>query len=173
MTGLSFKERLAQLGRVKDLPHVSFGSPEEVVLKRSLNADILVVDGVLALAKRGLSLIKARRAIDQLVETGRALLEVPMIESTEVFALEMRTAGIAVRFRSVEDRQLKEDFSVRLKDLRSRLGISQDEFAMRFSIDVKTLRGWEGGKSADRGNRRLISMIEKNPELADRLVNDD
>jgi DNA-binding transcriptional regulator YiaG len=96
-----------------------------------------------------------------------------MIESTEVFALEMRTAGIAVRFRSVEDRQLKEDFSVRLKNLRSRLGISQDEFAMRFSIDVKTLRGWEGGKSADRGNRRLISMIEKNPELADRLVNDD
>lgn len=173
MNTSSFKARLEQLGRVRDMSHVDSGSPEEVVLKRSATTDVLVVDGVLALTRRGLTLVKAKRVMEQVIDCGRALVEVPLIENTDTFSLEMEAAGVSVRFRSIEDRELRDHFANRLKDLRSRLGVSQDEFAMRFSIDVKTLRGWEGGKVADRGNRRLISIIEKNPELADRLVNDD
>ena len=67
---------------------------------------------------------------------------------------------------------MREHFSARLKDLRNRLAMSQEEFAQAYDLDKKTLQGWELGKTPDRGNRLLIRMIERDPILTKRLVND-
>ena len=67
---------------------------------------------------------------------------------------------------------MKEHFSARLKDLRNRLAMSQEEFARDYNLDKKTLQGWELGKTPDRGNRLLIRMIEKDPIVTKRLVNE-
>jgi hypothetical protein len=53
--------------------------------------------------------------------------DLPMVEDQKALTDELETAGMAVTFRSVIDRDLKEHFSVRPKGLRKRLGKSQEE----------------------------------------------
>lgn len=167
----SFAARLAQQGRVKAIPRVSSGSLEEVILKPDREA-VAVIPATMALAKRGLSMLKAKRAIEAIIADGKAIIEVPTVENTEALASELSDAGVSARFRSVEDRLLQRNFAVHVKNLRARLQMTQEKFAQTYAFDVRTVRGWEAGKVPDRGNRILIRMIEKDPVTAERLVND-
>ena len=171
MTGSSFVGRLARQGRVQAISRVTSGSPEEVVLKLGRNSPD-VIAATLALARRGITMLKAKRAIEKVLEAGDAVIDLPMVEDQKALADDLEAAGLAVTFRSVVDRDLKEHFSIRLKDLRNRLRLSQEEFAQAYNLDRKTLQGWELGKTPDRGNRLLIRMIERDPVITKRLVND-
>ena len=171
MTISSFAGRLARQGRVQAIPRVTSGSPEEVVLKQGRSAPD-VIAATLALARRGTTMLKAKRAVEKMLEAGDAVIDLPMVEDQTALTDDLATAGLAVTFRSVVDRDLKEHFSDRLKGLRNRLRLSQEEFAQAYDLDKKTLQGWELGKTPDRGNRLLIRMIERDPILTKRLVND-
>lgn len=167
----SFVERLAPQGRVKGIPRVNSGSSEELILKPD-NENVAVITAVMALAKRGLSMLKAKRAIEAMITSGDVVVEVPKVESVEDLAADLGSAGVRVRFRSVENRKLMMDFAGRMKKLRNGLNLSQEEFARAYDFDVKTVRGWESGKKPDRGNQRFILMIEKDPITTKRLVNE-
>jgi putative transcriptional regulator len=52
------------------------------------------VSASLALAKRGLSLLQAKRAIEELLDKGSVALELPMVEDRSVFRDEMAAAGV-------------------------------------------------------------------------------
>lgn len=117
-------------------------------------------------------MLRAKRAVEKALEEGDAVIDLPMVEDQKALTDDLEAAGMAVAFRSVIDRDLKEHFSVRLKELRKRLGKSQEEFARDYNLDKKTLQGWEIGKIPDRGNRHLIRMIEKDPITIRRLVNE-
>ena len=147
------------------------GSPEEIVLKRGRSSPD-VIAATLALARRGTTMLRAKRAVEKVLEEGDAVIDLPMVENQKVLTDDLETAGMAVTFRSVVDRDLKEHFAVRLKGLRNRLRLSQEEFARDYNLDKKTLQGWELGKVPDRGNRLLIRMIEKDPITTKRLVNE-
>jgi putative transcriptional regulator len=114
----------------------------------------------------------AKRAVEKALAEGTAVIELSTVEDQAALASELAAAGLGATFRSALDRELKEHFSVRVKDLRKRLGLSQEEFARDYSLDKKTLQGWEIGKTPDRGNRHFIRMIEKDPETVKRLVNE-
>lgn len=170
MTKSSFVERLARQGHVRDIPRVSSGSPEEIVLKPGPTPPD-VVKAALALAKRGATLLKSKRAVEKALQDGIAVIDLPKVEDCAMLAADLAAAGLEVCVRSAEDRDLKAHFAARLKGLRNRLDLSQEEFARDYSLDKKTLQGWEIGKVPDRGNRMLIRMIEKDPVEAKRLLN--
>lgn len=167
----SFAERLAQQGRAQAIPRVTSGSPEEIVLKlRRASPDVIAA--TLAMARRGATMLKAKRAVEKALQEGDAVIDLPMVEDQKALADDLETAGMAVTFRSVLDRDLKEHFAARLKELRIRLRMSQEEFARDYNLHKKTLQGWELGKKIpDHGNRLLISMIERDPVTTKRLVN--
>lgn len=53
---------------------------------------------------------------------------------------------------------------VDVKALRTRIGLSQAEFAARFGVSVATLRHWERGDRVPHGPALvLLNVIERNP----------
>jgi putative transcriptional regulator len=55
--------------------------------------------------------------------------------------------------------------AVDVKRIRSKLGMSQNEFASAFGISVSTLRHWERGDRIPHGPALvLLNVVEKEPE---------
>ena len=49
--------------------------------------------------------------------------------------------------------------------VRDRLGLSQEDFALRFHIDLQTLQAWEDGRAVPEAMvRAYLRVIERNPE---------
>jgi DNA-binding transcriptional regulator YiaG len=117
-------------------------------------------------------MLKAKRAVERALREGDAVVELPMVEDQVALTADLAAAGLSTTFRSVLDRDLKEHFAARVKELRRRLSLSQEEFARDYNLQKKTLQGWELGKKIpDHGNLSLIRMIEKDPVVTRRLVN--
>jgi putative transcriptional regulator len=52
------------------------------------------------------------------------------------------------------------------RQIRARLGMTQEEFAAALCISVKTLRNWEQGRRDPSGPAmRLLQIAEKHPEI--------
>lgn len=52
------------------------------------------------------------------------------------------------------------------REIRGRLGMTQDQFADALGISVKTLRNWEQGRRDPSGPAmRLLRIAEKHPEV--------
>lgn len=52
-----------------------------------------------------------------------------------------------------------------LRVVRDRLGLSRDDFALRFRIDPGTVKAWEEGRAVpDAMARAYLRVIERNPE---------
>lgn len=54
-----------------------------------------------------------------------------------------------------------------IKELRAKTGLSQSKFAARFNIPVRTLQGWEMGRS--KTPVYIIFMIERILELEEKI----
>jgi putative transcriptional regulator len=53
-----------------------------------------------------------------------------------------------------------------VKTIRSKVGLSQAEFARTYGFNTATLRNWEQGVREPEGPARiLLALIERNPEL--------
>lgn len=61
--------------------------------------------------------------------------------------------------------------AVDVSGLRSRLGLTQEEFAARFGFSVSTLRHWERGDRAPSGAALVfLNVIESNPQAVLRAL---
>ncbi len=59
----------------------------------------------------------------------------------------------------------------RVKTLRRALGLTQEEFAVRYHIPLGTLRDWEQGRSQpDQPARAFLSIIARDPEKVAELL---
>ncbi len=59
----------------------------------------------------------------------------------------------------------------RVKTLRRALGLTQEEFAVRYQIPLGTLRDWEQGRTEpDQPARAYLKVIAKDPERVHRLL---
>lgn len=55
--------------------------------------------------------------------------------------------------------------AVDVKSIRSKLGLTQEEFA-QFGFSVRSIQNWEGGKRKPEGAARvLLSVISQHPEV--------
>ena len=58
-----------------------------------------------------------------------------------------------------------------VKRIRSKLGLTQEQFAARFGFSVNTLRHWEQGKRQPEGpTRAYLIVIERTPKAVERAL---
>src|SRR5271167_3576320 len=60
----------------------------------------------------------------------------------------------------------------RVKTLRRALGLTQEEFAVRYHIPLGTLRDWEQGRAEpDQPTRAYLTLIARDPDRVNRMLN--
>jgi putative transcriptional regulator len=60
---------------------------------------------------------------------------------------------------------------VDIRALRTRMGLSQAQFAARFGLPPATLKNWEQGRSRpDAPTRVLLAVIEKHPAVVESVL---
>ena len=62
-------------------------------------------------------------------------------------------------------------YPVDLKQLRRRLGLTQESFAARFGFSLATVRNWERGRRRPEGPAQiLLQVIDREPEAVERAL---
>ena len=151
------KERLARLGPIRAIDRVPSGSPVDLVLRPADGlAKVKTITAIHALARRGPSLLVAKRAIEAMVDNGEAHLHVSTVESLAVLAAELLTAGVAAKRLACTD--------IDVWEVRTKLGLTQEQFALRFGLDIDAVQNWEQGRcQPDRPARALLRAIAAAP----------
>jgi DNA-binding transcriptional regulator YiaG len=117
-----------------------------------------------ALAKRGLTLLQAKRIVTRLAKGESVAAEIPMVEDTATFEQELKRSRIIAERRDPPD-------EVNVKEIRERLGLSQDEFATRFGFDAASLRNWEQQRTVpELAVRSFLRVIESNPVAVEKAL---
>jgi len=133
------EERFARLGPSLDIDLVRSGSSDVVALKP--NPDLRrsrAIEAMLALRRRGLPMLRAKRAVEAAMARGRIEPIGPVVESLDALAAELPEAGFLIA--SLTPR------APNVRQLRERLGLSQEQFALRYGLDIDAVRNWEYGR---------------------------
>ena len=156
---LSLKERLARLGPIRDIDRVPSGSPAVFVLRLYPDqADVKTIDAAMSLARRGISMLRAKRAVEELLTTLRLFIELPKVENVRVLAAELNSAGIAAA-------PVYPAKNVDVRALRERLNLTREQFALRYGLELETLRNWEmGRREPDTAAKSYLRAIGNAPE---------
>jgi len=116
------------------------------------------IDATLALARRGLPMLRAKRAMEALLRRGKALVDVPTVDDAEALIAELSAAGISASI-------VRPPQTVDVRGLRERLNLTREEFAATYGLEVETLRNWEmGRREPDRTARSYLQVIANDPE---------
>jgi len=168
MTRSSLKARFARLGRVRAVARDRSGSPAAFVL-RPARTRVDTIAATRLLAKHGLSLLRAKRAIEAAVETGEALVRLPKVGAATGVVSGLEPAGI----RAVPLGQAI-DVAEMLPRLRAELGLTQEQFALRFGFDLDALQNWEQGRrKPDRAISAYLRVIARDPDAAARAQEEE
>jgi DNA-binding transcriptional regulator YiaG len=133
-----------RLGRVQAVARVPSGSPVVLVLRRRNDRNTVeTITATHALAKRGMSMLRAKRAVEAALDHGEAVVEVPTVESLPTLASELASTGLEVMRIAAEP--------LDVKALREDLGMSQELFARRYGFELDTLQNWEQGARPVKG----------------------
>jgi DNA-binding transcriptional regulator YiaG len=82
---------------------------------------------------------------------------VPIVEDLKRLAAELKDSGFDV--------SVVAGHAVNVKRLRERLDLTQEQFALRYGLDVDAVRNWEHGRRApDRAARSYLAVIDREPE---------
>lgn len=115
------------------------------------------------LVRAGVPVRTAKKTIESLVSGQTAFVEAPAVSDYEDFKQSLVGRSIAVR------RIVKR--TVDIKALRARLDISQEAFAGRYGLDIKTLQNWEQGRTEPEGPAAiLLQLIDRDPEKVVELL---
>ena len=162
----SLKERFARLGPTRVLTPVRSGSPAVLALRPGpVAADIKTVAAAISLAQRGISLLKAKRTLEEALATGRAVVRLPSVDDASALAAELADSGIAAAM--VVSR------GVDVKAIRERLGLTQEQFSLRYGLDLDSLQNWESKRrKPDAAARSYLKVIDRLPERASEALED-
>jgi putative transcriptional regulator len=126
-------------------------------------ARVRPIDATHALARRGMPMLRAKRHAEALLDDQRVFAQIPMVEDAQAFIADMANAGIAATL-------LRGEPAVDVRALRERLNLTREQFAIRYGLEVETLRNWETGKrepdTTARSYLRAISNAPKDVEQA-------
>jgi putative transcriptional regulator len=148
---------------VRAVDRVPSGSPETLVL-RPAGDPANVPAAALALARRGVSMLRAKRAIEAMLDSGEALLQVPQVESVQTLSKELKAAGVRLG-------RIPAEGDVDVRALRQRLNMTQEQFALRYNLDLDAVQNWEQGRrQMDRTAHSYLRVIEKESKAAARAL---
>lgn len=162
----SSKERFERLARTQVLEPVRSGSPAVLVLRPAgSGSDIDTIPAVMALVRRGVGLLPAKRALEACRETGRVVLQVPLVEDRSILADELSACALATSFVEAPE--------IDAKTVRRRLGLTQEQFALRYGLDLKSLQNWEmGRRKPDAAVRSYLKVIDRLPDRVSEALED-
>jgi DNA-binding transcriptional regulator YiaG len=109
------------------------------------------------LVRAGVSVRGAKKTVDSLVCGNSTFVEAPAVAHYAKFKKSMMNQNVAVFkiLRRIID----------VRKLRARLGISQEAFAGRYGLDVRTVRNWEQGRTTPEGPAAtLLQLIDRDPD---------
>ena len=116
------------------------------------------MDAALVLARRGLSLLRAKRAMEELFDKGSVFVDLPVVEDRGALVAELAEAGVAAA--PVDPPQAMD-----VRALRERLGLTREQFAARYGLEVETVRNWEMGRwEPDTTARSYLRAISNDPK---------
>jgi DNA-binding transcriptional regulator YiaG len=156
----SLKARLERAGPIRDIDRVRSGSPVDLVLRLGPDlSKVKTITAIESLAKRGITLLRAKRTIEAVVENGEAVVHLPTVEHVTKLARELRSAGFIVsRLASTH---------VDVRVVREKLGLTQEQFALRFGLDVDAVQNWEQGRyQPDKATLAYLRVIARQPREA-------
>ena len=103
-----------------------------------------------------MTMLRAKRAIEAMCDAVEAIVHVPTVESWSLLTAELAEAGVAAT------RIISEQIDV--KSLRTRLGLTQEQFAMRFGLELDALQNWEQGRTKpDKAAQSYLRVISMRP----------
>ena len=103
-------------------------------------------------------MLRAKRAIERLVEDGRIVIDLPTVEDPSALAHDLARAGIAAA-------RLEPAGNMDVRGLRERLRLTREQFAARYGLEIETVRNWETGKrEPDTTARSYLRAIANDPE---------
>ncbi|SFU61410.1 putative transcriptional regulator [Methylobacterium sp. 174MFSha1.1] len=160
----SLKERFARLGPIQAIDRVPSGSPGAFVLQPHPDlTTVKTVSAALSLCRRGASMLQAKRALEAMLQDGRAVIPLSRIEDPASLAQELAGSGVIAA--------LDPQPPVDVRSLRSRLGLSLDDFVLRYGLDRDAVADWEAGRATpDTAARSYLRVIQKLPEEARRAL---
>jgi DNA-binding transcriptional regulator YiaG len=110
----------------------------------------------------GLGLRKAHETMTRLAAGEVLPVWLPNAPEPSAMAAALGELGVAAEVRRPPE--------VDVKAIRTRLGLTQKEFAARFGLDVDSIQNWEQGRfEPDRSSRILLKIIELNPKSVDEV----
>lgn len=105
-------------------------------------------------------LLRAKRSIEALVAEGRVFVLVPTVELLAALTQELVEAG--VRATALPDA------AIDVRAIRDRLGLTQEQFAVRYGLDIDAVRNWEHGRrTPDTAARSYLRAIASAPDAVE------
>jgi DNA-binding transcriptional regulator YiaG len=115
------------------------------------------------IVRAGVSVRGAKKAIDELTAGRTAYVEAPRLADYDTFRRKAMAENVAVQQIRLH--------AVDVKALRSKLGVSQEDFAGRYGLDVATVRNWEQGRTKpELPAAVLLQLIERDPDKVVELL---
>ncbi len=109
------------------------------------------------LVRTGVPVRTAKRTLDDLAAGKTASVMAPTVVDYDRLKQSLRRQGVETR--RIASRPID------VQALRARLGISQEAFALRYGLDVATVRNWEQGRTTPEGPAAtLLQLIDRDPE---------
>jgi putative transcriptional regulator len=105
-----------------------------------------------------MTMLRAKRAVEAVLDSGNVVVELPMVEDLSALVADLAAAGF-------DATSIHPDPDTDVRALRERLGLTREQFALRFGLEIETLRNWETGKrEPDSTARSYLRAIANAPE---------
>lgn len=102
----------------------------------------------------------AHAVLTEMVEKGTGYLLVTVVEDIDTLRGELAAIGVTARLHA--------PLKISAREVRERTGLSQEDFALRYGLDVSTLRDWEQEVSEpDVAAATLLWVISRNPSAVE------
>jgi DNA-binding transcriptional regulator YiaG len=99
-----------------------------------------------------------------MLDQGRAYLRLPRVEDTAALIRVLDTHGIAAALA-------EPPAALDVKAIRDRTGLTQEQFALRFRIELDALRNWESRRRTPEPMARcLLHMIAMDPAFVEEAL---
>jgi len=132
---------------------------------------VATIPAIEALVKRHLPLLRAKRAIEAMLDDGAVFVELPRVEDVPTLTHELLAVGVSARPSIVRPSEGGRADAVDVAALRQRLGMTQEQFARVFQIGLPVVRNWEQGRNKPDGVATvMLRMIEAHPKEVEELL---
>lgn len=156
-TKSSLRDLFGRRVQVRDVPRVASGSPGKFLLQ-SEPYQVAGPSAALALAKRHISLRDAHEIVTRLFDHGEAVVELPMVESVDALTRDLSACNVTAKAYGPPP-------TVDVKAIRETMGMSQEQFALEFGLELATVRNWEQGRSEpDTAARNFLVTVARDPD---------